>query len=537
MPRRTGHAAVTSRPGSSGDASAQGMVARVGRRCARSCGTTRRPGPGCSRGCSSAAPGWCGSTPCARSCCSCRCSPWGRRSGRGGCGRCSSGSRLSLLVSAVAAVGLSWQYLASIAGEPRAAARARRARRWWLVGGARCCGGAAGGCRRSWARWLPDVAAAGLVVLVGPVPREPAAVAGRAPGPERPGVALRRRDAGAPGAAGRRRPHLRRADRGLARPGTSGRSRWSSPSRCWPCSCGARVLSAARAAGRRLAAGAARRRRARRCSPCCGPASRPTTRGPTGGCSSRCRWSWRSSSIGLDVGRAAGRWPPDRAWVGAWWSRVSSAALVVVPAVVATWPHRAGGVERGSLAAVESVLRRAGARRRRAGRRLPGGQRVAAGGARDVRRAGAVDDVRAARDDPRRWPPTVATVSRGGRGARRPARAAGRRLGAGARRGSACRGDAGRRRRRSARTSTCSSGGRCAPTPCRCGSGWRRCRRAERRHPVTGLSRAAPARRRSAGDGRAHPVDHRLLAGADLLPAEAQEAAVLGGVGRCLCRP
>ena len=31
------------------------------------------------------------------------------------------------------------------------------------------------------------------------------------------------------------------------------------------------------------------------------------------------------------------------------------AALVVVPAVVATWPHRAGGVERGSLAAVESV--------------------------------------------------------------------------------------------------------------------------------------------------------------------------------------
>ncbi len=31
------------------------------------------------------------------------------------------------------------------------------------------------------------------------------------------------------------------------------------------------------------------------------------------------------------------------------------AALVVVPAVVATWPHRAGGVERGSLAAVASV--------------------------------------------------------------------------------------------------------------------------------------------------------------------------------------
>ena len=30
-------------------------------------------------------------------------------------------------------------------------------------------------------------------------------------------------------------------------------------------------------------------------------------------------------------------------------------ALVVVPAVVATWPHRGGGVERGSLAAVDAV--------------------------------------------------------------------------------------------------------------------------------------------------------------------------------------
>lgn len=33
------------------------------------------------------------------------------------------------------------------------------------------------------------------------------------------------------------------------------------------------------------------------------------------------------------------------------------AALVVVPALMATWPHRAGGVERGSLAAVDAVCR------------------------------------------------------------------------------------------------------------------------------------------------------------------------------------
>jgi hypothetical protein len=43
-----------------------------------------------------------------------------------------------------------------------------------------------------------------------------------------------------------------------------------------------------------------------------------------------------------------------RAWLGPVAVGVV-AALVVVPAVVATWPHRAGGVERGSLAAVRSV--------------------------------------------------------------------------------------------------------------------------------------------------------------------------------------
>jgi hypothetical protein len=44
----------------------------------------------------------------------------------------------------------------------------------------------------------------------------------------------------------------------------------------------------------------------------------------------------------------------DRAWVGVLLAGVLG-ALLVVPAVLATWPHRAGGVERGSLAAVRSV--------------------------------------------------------------------------------------------------------------------------------------------------------------------------------------
>ena len=43
-----------------------------------------------------------------------------------------------------------------------------------------------------------------------------------------------------------------------------------------------------------------------------------------------------------------------RAWLGATVVAVA-AALVVVPALVATWPHRGGGVERGSLAAVDAV--------------------------------------------------------------------------------------------------------------------------------------------------------------------------------------
>ena len=57
--------------------------------------------------------------------------------------------------------------------------------------------------------------------------------------------------------------------------------------------------------------------------------------------------------VGLDdvVRRAVAA---GRGWVGATVVGVV-AALIVVPAVVATWPHRAGGVERGSLAAVDRV--------------------------------------------------------------------------------------------------------------------------------------------------------------------------------------
>ncbi len=65
-------------------------------------------------------------------------------------------------------------------------------------------------------------------------------------------------------------------------------------------------------------------------------------------------------------------------------------------------------------------LRGARPARRRARRRLPGRQRVAAGRARDVRGAGAVDDVRVCARTTPAWPPTVESVAgevaaRGGR--------------------------------------------------------------------------------------------------------------------------
>ena len=137
-----------------------------GRRFARCCCTTRRRGPGCWPVCSSVAPGWCGSTPCARSCCCCRCWPWGRRSvarwprpvlRRAGGVAARVGRRRRGAVVAVPRVDRR---------EPGAAAGARACSSAAARGSCSCCGGAAGGCRRSWVAGCPNVAA-GLVVVVG----------------------------------------------------------------------------------------------------------------------------------------------------------------------------------------------------------------------------------------------------------------------------------------------------------------------------------------------------------------------------------
>ena len=190
------------------------------------------------------------------------------------------------------------------------------------------------------------------------------------------------------------------------------------------------VLVGGASGGRRVAAGAARGRPARPCSPWRGPASRLTTRGPTGGCSSRCRSSWRSSSSGSTgvVRRAVAA---GRGWVGA--------AVVGVVGGARRRPRGGGDVAAPGRRRRAGVARRrrpglrgAGPARRRARRRLPGRQRVAAGRARDVRGAGAVDDVRVARG---RRPPGRHRRERrwGGGGTRWPARAARRGLGAGTR--------------------------------------------------------------------------------------------------------
>ena len=157
-----------------------------------------------------------------------------------------------------------------------------------------------------------------------------------------------------------------------------------------------------------------------------------------------------------------------RAWLGATVVAVA-AALVVVPALVATWPHLGGGVERGSLAAVDAVCDALEPGRRGARRRLEGGERVAAGRARDVR--GAVARAHLARALRR-----AAAGVDGDLG--------GRRVAAKTVAGSSCSPPTPRRpSRRSAsrhcrsptwssvRTSTSSSGGRCAPTGSRSRSG------------------------------------------------------------------
>ena len=183
------------------------------RRCARSsCGTRPRE-PGCWRVCSSAARGSCGSTRCARSCCCCRWSPSARRSERGGRVPCSSAWASPSGCRRWRRPGCRGS---TSRRSPRAwcPARPRRARRRCLVGRARAV---AAGWRlpASVVRRLLDVAA-GLVVLAGLYLASRPLWQVVRQDPDGPRGPLRRRDAGAAGAAGRRWTHLRRADSRLA---------------------------------------------------------------------------------------------------------------------------------------------------------------------------------------------------------------------------------------------------------------------------------------------------------------------------------
>ena len=291
--------------------------------------------------------GLCGSTRCARSCCCCRWWPWVRRSGRGGPDRCSSGWRCR---SGVGGGG---------GGAVVAVPRVDRGEPVPLLALGVLVGGASWVAlvlwRRGWrlpevvARRLPDVAA-GAGRARRPVPREPAALAGRAPGPGRPRGSLRRRDAGPAGAAGRRRAHLRRADGGLAvlvrRAGRAGRGARGARRARAPA-----VLSAGE---RRVEAG---------CPALVVAAGSTLLTLVRPGITPDHPWADRRLLVALPlvvalvvVGLAGWFVAPRRRarWLGATVAGVV-AALVVVPAVVATWPHRGGGVERGSLAAVESV--------------------------------------------------------------------------------------------------------------------------------------------------------------------------------------
>ena len=135
-----------------------------GRRGTGSCCETPRRGRGCWPACSWVAPGWCGSTRCARSCCCCRWWRWGPRSERAGPGPCWWGSGRRC-----------WSRRSRPSGcrgstSPRSPAACCR---WWRsacwsVG---CRGLALVLWRRGWrlpavvVRWLPDVAAAGVVVV------------------------------------------------------------------------------------------------------------------------------------------------------------------------------------------------------------------------------------------------------------------------------------------------------------------------------------------------------------------------------------
>ena len=251
-----------------------------GRRSARCCCSTRRRGRGCWRVCSSAAPGWCGSTRCARSCCCCRWWPWARRSVRAGRGRCCWGwgcrcwcrpsrpwgCRGSTSRRSPGAWCRCWR-----SGCSSVAAR----------GSCSCCGDAAGGCRRSWVAGCRTWRRASWWSWgsTSPAGRCGRSCARTRTTPARGTSRGCRRARGCRSTVGA--PTRSRPWRGC--PGTSGRWRWSWPWSCWPCSCGGPCCRRGRAGStpgcRRCSS-----RPGRRCSRWRDPASRRTTRGPTAGC-------------------------------------------------------------------------------------------------------------------------------------------------------------------------------------------------------------------------------------------------------------
>ena len=259
------------------------------------------------------------------------------------------GLGVSLLVAAVAAVGLSWQYLASIAGSlvPLLALGV-------VIGGGSWA--ALVLWRRGWrlpafaVRWLPDAAAA-LVVVAGVYLAS------------RPLWQTVRQDPNDPGS---RYVAGMQARQGL--PVDGGRTyaeqtvAWLS----WYVGPVALVVSlVVLAALVRRAVLAAESRRVDAWLPALLVASGSTLLTlARPGITPDHPWADRRLLVALPLvvalvmtgltwlvrrSRAAGR-----PWVGVVVAAVVG-VLVVVPAATATWPHRAGGVERGSLAAAQSV--------------------------------------------------------------------------------------------------------------------------------------------------------------------------------------
>jgi hypothetical protein len=259
------------------------------------------------------------------------------------------GLAVSLLVSAVAAVGLSWQYLASIAGSlvPLLALGVLIGGGSWLVLWL---------WRRGWrlpsvvVRWLPD-AAAGLVVLAGLYLAS------------RPWWQTVRQDPDDPGA---RYVAGMQSRQGLTVDGGRTYAEQTVAWLSWYVGPVALVVAlAVLALLVRRAVLSAQVRRVDAWLPALVVASGSTLLTlARPGITPDHPWADRRLLIALPLvvalvvtglawvlrrSRAA-----DRAWLGVLAACVVGASTVG-PALLATWPHRAGGVERGSLAAVQTV--------------------------------------------------------------------------------------------------------------------------------------------------------------------------------------